>query len=388
MLLTGPCHHSGVSRAARRAVLEVGLPLAAGAWLLGGHRRLRPPATGGATPARLSVVIPARNEAKALPALLASLRAQSRLPDEVIVVDDHSTDGTATVAAASGVRLLTPPPRPEGWLGKTWACHHGAAAATGDLLLFLDADVVMAPAALAAVVALRSPAGGIVSVQPEHRPLAWYEQLSAVANVVSLMGTGAFTGPPRRRPVDMAFGPCLLIGRGDYRRIGGHAHPTVRLQVAEDIAMARRMRAGGGTVTLRTGGALVGFRMYPEGPGQLVEGWTKMIGNGGRLTWWPRRLLVGLWVTGALLGARRGLAVGRLLTDRGGRRRAVADLAVYAAWATEMAWLTRQAGRWRRLTPVLFPVPLAAFVALFVRSAYLVLTGRPATWRGRKVPAR
>jgi 4,4'-diaponeurosporenoate glycosyltransferase len=370
----------------RRVLLEVGLPLAAGAWLLGSGRRLERPAGSGVNRIPLSVVIPARNEAAPLPALLASLRTQTLLPDEVIVVDDHSSDATAAKAAGAGATVISPPPLPAGWLGKSWACHHGAAAASGELLLFLDADVVLDPPALAALVARHGAAGGMISVQPEHRPVAAYEQLSAVCNIVSLMGTGAFTARPLRPP-DMAFGPCLLVGRGDYDRIGGHAHPAVRLQVAEDIAMARQLRAAGGSVTLRSGGDLVGFRMYPGGRRQLVEGWTKMIGNGGRLTWWPLQLLIGVWVTGALLGARRGLAAFRLLTGRGGRRRAAGDLAVYAAWVAEMAWLMRRVGRWHRLTPVLFPAPLAAMVALFARSVGLIARHRPARWRGRDVPA-
>lgn len=364
---------------ARRFLVEVGLPLAAGAWLLSDARRLEAPAVTPAGAGRLSVVIPARNEEASIPALLGSLRTQGYRPHEIIVVDDHSSDATAAVARAAGATVRTPPPLPPGWLGKTWACHHGAGVATGDLLLFLDADVVLDPAALAGLVALQAQVGGMVSVQPEHRSVAAYEQLSAVANVVSLMGTGAFTAPRLRAP-DMAFGPCLLVGRADYDRIGGHAHPAVRLQVAEDIAMARRLRAAGGPVTLRTGGQLVGFRMYPDGPTQLIEGWTKMIGNGGRLTWWPLQVLTGIWVTGALLGARSGL---RLLT----RHRTVVDLAAYGAWVGEMAWLMRRVGRWRRLTPWLFPAPLLAMVGLFARSAYLVAARRPARWRGRDVPA-
>jgi 4,4'-diaponeurosporenoate glycosyltransferase len=380
----------------RRTLIETVVPLAAGAWLMGRVRLLPPPpppaTTGGAAVGRLgvgrlAVVIPARNEERALPNLLASLVAQTLEPDEVIVVDDHSSDRTPDVASAAGARVVSPPPLPSDWLGKTWACHHGAEATTAERLVFLDADVTLAPGALASLVAAHAVHGGLVSVQPEHRTVDLYEQLSAVCNVVTMMGTGAFTGRPRR-PVDMAFGPCLLIDRRDYEEVGGHAHPTVRLQVAEDIALARQMRAGGRPVTVFAGGDLVGFRMYPDGIKRLAEGWTKMIGNGARLTWWPLQLAVGLWVTGALLGARRGLSVvGAVATGRWRRQLAI-DALIYSAWAAEMAWLMRQVGRWRRVTPLAFPVPLAASVALTARSAVLVARHRPATWRGRVVPVR
>ena len=368
------------------------LPLAAGAWLLwrvrapggsdGGAAALSPPPH----PPLLSVVIPARNEEAALPLLLASLRDQSRPADEVLVVDDASEDATAAVAAAGGARVVTPPPLPVGWVGKPWACHHGALAAAGDLLLFLDADVTLAPDALAGLLAEHRRRGGLVSVQPSHRTVALHEQLSAVCNVVVMMGTGAFTGPPHR-PAAMAFGPCLLLDGADYAATGGHAHPTVRRQVAEDIALARRMRALGRPVTVLAGGEAVGFRMYPEGLAQLARGWEKMIGHGARRTPVPLAVVVAVWVTGALIGAGRGLRAGTAVARRRWSVPLLADAAVYGAWVVEMGWLFGRVGRWRRLTAVLFPAPLAAFVLLVTRSLGLVIRGRPASWHGREVPA-
>jgi 4,4'-diaponeurosporenoate glycosyltransferase len=334
----------------------------------------------------VSVVIPARDEENALPRLLDSLRTQTRPADEILVVDDHSGDRTAAVAAAGGARVLGPPDLPPGWVGKTWACHHGAAAAVGDVLLFLDADVVLAPDALARLLVEHRRSGGLVSVQPSHRTVSLHEQLSAVCNVVAMMGTGAFSGPPRRR-TDMAFGPCLLLGRDDYDATGGHAHPTVRLHVAEDMALARRMRALGRPVTVLAGGETVSFRMYPEGLRQLTHGWVKMIGGGARRTPAPLAVAVFVWVTGALLGARSGLSVVAAVARRRWSTELLADAVIYGAWATEMGWLFGRVGRWHRLTAMAFPAPLVAFVLLVARSLVLVLRGRPATWRGRTVPA-
>lgn len=379
-----------MSRARRSGGLTVGA-LGAGIWLLWRVRAPGDEAGAGAALSptglsRLTVVIPARNEEESLPGLLTSLRSQSRPADEIIVVDDDSTDRTAAVAVAGGARVLVPPPLPEGWVGKPWACHHGALAATGDLLLFLDADVTLGPGAVAALLAEHDRQGGLISVQPTHRTSALHEQLSAVCNVVAMMGTGAFTGPPAGR-TDMAFGPCLLIDRRDYAATGGHAHPTVRRQVAEDAALARRMRALGRPVTVLGGGGMVSFRMYPDDLRQLVDGWTKMLGNGARLTSPALTAVVGLWVTGALIGAGRGLAVVAAMARRRGSPRSVADAVVYGAWVAEMGWLFGRVGRWRRGTAVAFPVPLAAFVILMARSMALVVRGRPATWRGRPVPA-
>jgi 4,4'-diaponeurosporenoate glycosyltransferase len=91
----------------------------------------------------ISVIIPARNEEHALPNLLDSLSCQLSGEDEVIVVDDHSEDNTKKVAENSGVKVLESLPTPEGWIGKTWACYQGASVASGEILVFLDADTVL-----------------------------------------------------------------------------------------------------------------------------------------------------------------------------------------------------------------------------------------------------
>jgi 4,4'-diaponeurosporenoate glycosyltransferase len=79
----------------------------------------------------MSVIVPARDEERSLPRLLRSLAGQTMPPLEVIVVDDHSRDDTAARAAAAGARVLSSAPLPDGWTGKTWACHQGAAVKLG-----------------------------------------------------------------------------------------------------------------------------------------------------------------------------------------------------------------------------------------------------------------
>ena len=164
-------------------------------------------------------------------------------PHEVVVVDDASTDATATVATAhhaSVVRLDGDPPH--GWTGKANACAHGAAAVTGDVLLFLDADVAVAPDTIDRLVAALDRYGGLVSVQPHHRVVRPYEELSATCNVVALMGSGAFA--PWPPPPAVGYGPCLVTSVADYRHVGGHG--AVRSDVIEDTALARRYAAAGG----------------------------------------------------------------------------------------------------------------------------------------------
>ena len=231
--------------------------------------------------ASVSVVVPARDEEKTLPALLWSVAEQLPGVREVVVVDDASHDATAEVARAGGARVVqtgTPPP---GWTGKAWACHTGAAAATGDLLLFLDADTVLRPGALAGLLAAHARHGGLVSVQPHHEVVRPYEQLSAYFHVVALMASAAFARLGRReapsRP-PMAFGPCLLTSREDYVRAGGHE--AVRADILDDAALAAAYHRAGLPVWCAVGGDAVRMRSYPGGLGQLVAGWTKNIASG------------------------------------------------------------------------------------------------------------
>ena len=127
-------------------------------WLLRDLRTLPLPPHSAVARA-VSVVIPARDEEQTLPALLASLEG---LPvAEVVVVDDASSDDTSAVAVAAGARVVVAArARPDGWTGKAWACHTGADATSGDLLLFLDADTVLSPGAVEGLLQLHHTTAG------------------------------------------------------------------------------------------------------------------------------------------------------------------------------------------------------------------------------------
>ena len=184
--------HTGKSDTVDLALFGVGWILG---WLL--LWRLRPlPTTGtdsGRTTGRaaVAVVVPARNEASSLPHLLPGLVAQMRPGDELVVVDDHSTDSTTEVAAHLGARVVCPPALPADWLGKPHACWTGTRSTTAPLLLFVDADVRPAPDLLDRVaLAVSLHPGDVVSVQPWHDTGSWIEQASLLANVTALMGSG------------------------------------------------------------------------------------------------------------------------------------------------------------------------------------------------------
>src|SRR3954468_16221098 len=228
----------------------------------------------------LSIVIPARDEAGNLPHLLRSIAASSLRPAEVIVVDDDSVDDTAHVAMSLGASVIATPPKPSDWAGKTWACQIGAASATGSQLAFIDPDVSLDPEALRLLVAALQESGGLVSVQPFHRPERAYEQLSAVFNAVEVLGSGVFSGGPSRARNAAAFGPVLLTGRDDFEHAGGFSR--VKGSLIEDVELAQIYAREGMRVTCWLGGPLISFRMYPDGISSLLRGWAKNIALGAR----------------------------------------------------------------------------------------------------------
>jgi 4,4'-diaponeurosporenoate glycosyltransferase len=356
------------------------LGLAAGGWLMIRVRRLPPPMHASRDATETSVIVPARDEAQTLPALLTSLRCLDHRPGEILVIDDASRDRTAAVASAHGATVVrVTEPRP-GWTGKSWACSVGAAHAAGRNLLFLDADTRLAPDALDRLLTAHHVHGGLVTVQPHHETVRPYEELSAYCNVVAFMGTGAFT--PRARVARAAFGSCLLTSVDDYRRVGGHA--AVRDQIAEDVHLAHAYRRAGLPVTCFAGAGDIRFRMYPAGLAQLWEGWSKNLAAGASGADRTAVSLTVLWVCANIaIGMRAGAEMVQWML--GGVPLAPATVFAWAVATAELRWMMRRVGSFRWWTALAFPIPLAAFICLFARSLAWTFVRRRVTWRGREI---
>jgi len=355
-------------------VVLVGLRLAVGAWLLWSLPRLvrpsRPVDRSG-----VSVVVPARDEAEQLPALLGSLPRDV----EVVVVDDDSTDATARVAGELGATVRSSAPLPPGWMGKPWACAVGAEAATGDRLVFVDADVRFAAGGFDGVVATLDETDGLVSVQPFHEPGSAVEHLAALCNVVALAATDTATPLGHRAGSRGAFGPVLACRRAHHERVGGHA--AVRDRVNEDVGLAESFRGAGLDVRVVGGGGDVAFRMYPRGFGQLVEGFTKNLAAGAAAVRPVTVALVVAWIT---LLVQAAVAPVRAAVFGDGWPWA---LALYAVVAGQVWWMARRVGRFGPVTALAFPALLAVFLAVFARSVLGVVRGS-VSWRGRRVVPR
>lgn len=321
-----------------------------------------------------SIIIPARNEADNLPRLLQSIARSTTRPREILVVDDGSTDNTASIAQSLGAVVITSAPLPAGWTGKAWACHQGAQRATGEHLLFLDADTFFLDNGLDRLVArwLRErDTTTVLSLLPYHAMSATYEQLSIFFNLLMAAGAGGFglISEPK------LFGQSLFIDKKTYAAVGGHA--AVRGFILENLNLAQLVRASGGRTVCLGGRGTLHMRMFPEGLGQMSDSWTKAFIHGAALSdgfvlaaavvW-----ISALWSTALLL----------IVPHDYGR---LALAVVYLLFSLQLVWLARQLGSYRWLTCLLYPLPLAYYCAVFGRSAARRALRRKTIWRGREV---
>lgn len=231
-------------------------------------RRRQLQAAASVSAPTLSVLIPARNEVENLPVLLASLATQLGAGVECWVCDDGSDDGTtewlAQHAGSLGVRWFQSAPRPDGWVGKNWACHQLAERAQGDWLLFLDADLRCQAGFIDALRAyLQTTDAHLVSAIPAFAPASL-----PIALLKLMVPFSVFTLLPlplaERHPnpaFAFANGQVIAFRRDDYRR--WQPHQAVRGAVLEDVALAALVKRQRGAVHLLDARAWLRVSMYP-----------------------------------------------------------------------------------------------------------------------------
>jgi chlorobactene glucosyltransferase len=343
---------------------------------------------------RVTVIVPARDEASNIEGCIAGLLAQDYPADrlQVVVVDDHSQDDTAARAARwagrdARLRLLRGRPLPAGWTGKSFACWQGSRIAEGDWLCFVDADTTAAPACLASAVAAASQRGlDMLSLAPFQLLVTPAERL---VMLVGFLAVAVFKDLRLVNEADAreaeANGQFLLIRRAAYEAIGGHA--AVRSEVAEDFALARRIKQAKYRFRLLGGNELIQTRMY-TGWSSLREGLAKnaaMIFGGPMATllaslaalllgWAVWLLPVELWLRWAAAPNPWPLA-GALAATLG----SVLLIATQIAEARyfRIPW-------WYGL---IFSIGYSLAAVVAISSARQHLSGRT-RWKGRSYPAR
>lgn len=336
---------------------------------------------------RVSVLVPARNEAHRIEPTIRSLLAQEGLDDvEILVLDDGSTDGTAELvhAVADGdrrLRVLTGEDRepPPGWLGKPWACQRLADAASGTALVFIDADVVLGPHAIAAAVCLmRERTASLVSPVPRQladtaverltQPLlnwAWISLLPMPLVAQSSKGLWA-----------AAIGQFLVVDTAAYHASGGHG--LVRDKVVEDLSFAQGFKAHGNRVLPAIGSEVAHCRMYTDGH-EVYEGYAKSL--------WS--LFPGWAATGAAIGGAFVVFGLPVIAAVGARDRSTRAWGAwgYASAVAGRALIARNVGE--RAFPDALAHPISVTTMLSILVASRVRLGDDSLrWKGRRVVAR
>jgi dolichol-phosphate mannosyltransferase len=327
----------------------------------------RPEAPLGA--GTVSVVVPARDEERRIGPLLAALAADPQV-DEVVVVDDESSDGTAALASSAGARVVAGRPLPPGWVGKPWALQQGLEASTSDWVITLDADVVPRPGFVGALLdAVTTGGWDVLTVGPRFVLGGVGEQLLHPAMLATIVYRfGAPSGTVRAARA-MANGQCLAARRSRLVELGGFTSAAGHL--TDDIALARSLAAGGSRIGFLDGSRLVEVDMHDS----LVEVWRE----------WGRSLPMADVTPPAQQAAdlavvwlAQVLPLPRLIAGRG----TPVDAALVAL---RVGVTAATAGSYRRPAPFAWLAPLADAPAA-TRLTWAAI--RPVRrWRGRDYPS-
>ena len=337
----------------------------------------------------VAAIVPARNEEDHVAATVEALRHQAYPSLTITLVDDESTDRTLAILRALAARpaagqapliVVEGRPRPDGWVGKTWAVHQGTQAATSDWLWFVDADMGLHPLALStALVEAERTGADLVSFFPGVRCETFWQTTVAAAfmHIIAHLFPFDRANDPARADA-VAAGGFLLVRRSTYERSGGHE--AVRRSIVEDIDVARLVKRAGGRLAIKVAPRLAWTHMYGSF-GQIWAGLRKNAYAG--MDYMPHKLVFG--AIAALLMAWAPLA--GLVAGIGMRSPALAAagaagvLAQVAATIPNLLFLRAPLRYGFTL-----PLGITAYVAIAASSAWHYHRGR-VLWKGRSIAA-
>jgi len=323
----------------------------------------------------ISVIVPARNEEACLADCLRTLVGQEGSSYEIIVVDDHSTDGTRAIAASFPVHVIAADPLPQGWSGKCNAAWSGAKVAQGQWLLFTDADTKHKADSIASGwQEAKDCAADLLSYSPEQE----VHSLAERALMPLIFADLAATYPPQavcdpNSPVAAANGQYLLIRREVYDAIGGHA--AVATAFLEDLELAKLAKQAGHTLRFRFSD-VVSTRMYRSFQ-DMWEGWTR---NLALLFLNPRRLALRQVLEFTVIVAAAIFAVASWLLDE---KFAFAVAAVVTLYWLYLFWKRIRSAHFDWLSNVLSFFGLPLFAVLLLNSDISHKKGS-VRWKGRE----
>lgn len=363
------------------------LPAALSLANMRGFRRAPEPPGAGPRP-RVSVLVPARNEAGVIERLVGDVLASNGVDLELVILDDDSTDGTADIverlaARDARVRLVRGGPLPAGWCGKQHACWQLAQAATHETWVFLDVDVVPSPDAIRRSVAfLDASAAALVSGFPRQVTGSFLEWLLLPLIHFVLLGFLPLARSRQDRSPGLAAGcgQWFVTRRAGYERAGGHA--AIRASLHDGIMLPRAYRRAGLATDIFDASDIASCRMYSRS----LDVWRGLAKNategiGAPATILPFTFLLGAGQILPFVLAAAGLATGWEAWPAWG--------IAAAALACGLALLPRlaEAVRYRQsLTSALAqPLAIAVFLAIQWYALARKALGLNTTWRGRSL---
>ncbi|BBI33635.1 glycosyltransferase [Cohnella abietis] len=340
----------------------------------------------------LSVLIPARNEEEQIGQCVSSVLADCSMLLEVLVLDDQSEDGTYEAASVScsgdnRLRVIKGTEKPNGWMGKSFACHQLSKEANGEWWLFLDADARLSDGTLsnAMDMALQQQKG-LITGFPRQVTGSWMEKL-----IVPLMNFTIACHLPVKLVRDStdpkfvaAHGAFLLIHSDSYRQIGGHA--AFKEHLVDDMQMAKAVKRAGLPVTLADITDYVSVRMYNDAS-EVWNGYKKNVfaGMGRNL---PLLIVLLLFYSLLYIVPPIMLIMGSLACGLEGLQSAI-SLGIVPAF---VAWMLGVAIKYRvdrqGKQPAKFawylPAAIVLLICIAIASWRAAANGQGYVWKGRR----
>lgn len=322
---------------------------------------------------KVSIIIPARNEANRLPFLLESINHTSH---EVIVVDDESEDDTATIARSFGVKVIHPDPRPKSIKGKPWALLSGVKKATHDNVLLLDADTIIKPNGLEKIINLYMQTETPLSVQPYHHMKQSYERLSVIFNLVVVMASNTYQLFNKKRNITAFFGPVQMMKKETF--IHYASKKEINTKVLEDIELGKAILNDQIPIRSVIGKDMVSFRMYPEGIYAVLKGFSKNFATGAiAINFWIA-FWISMWLSG--LYATINVFIRTFIFET-----YVLGFTLYFLQGLFIYFTSKTIGNFKKTIILLYPIHAFFFLLTFMYSIYTIYIVKQNTWKGRHV---
>ncbi len=326
---------------------------------------------------KISIIVPARNEEKNIGNLLKDLSNQSIDIHQIICVNDDSNDDTLKIIKKFNVDVVDINKKPDDWTGKSWACFTGYKKSTGDLLLFIDADVRLSKDAIKKVSDEYIENKKVISIQPKHKTKKIYEQFSLIFNIIQLAANGTCF---IKKNIHMGlFGPLILIDKKSYEKIG--THEAVKLSIVEDVSLGEKLKDNNMDYEILLGGSDVSFRMYSGGFKSLFQGWSKNFASGAAKTNIIIIALVFLWITSSTSVIFNFL----IYNLKGEFILSLAYIVFFIIWIVEIFRISSKIGDFKVISIILYPINLMCFFVIFLVSIIKKILKANTVWKDRKI---